>query len=284
MKRHLLLSLSLALALGGSPAALAAGDAPKIERSQWTFSGITGQFDEAQLQRGFAVYRQVCASCHSMKRVAFRNLAEPGGPNFPRDQVQALAAEYEVSGGVDDDGEPVTRPARLSDTFPTIYPNDKAARAANGGALPPDLSLIAKARGVPHPEGVLTHTLTMARDVLTGYQEGGADYLKALLTSYKDPPEGVEEKDGLYYNAAYPGNWIAMAAPLYDDLGLYGENPPVPETIDQYATDVAAFLQWAADPSHDQRKQTGWLALIYLLITAALLYITKRAVWKKVKH
>jgi len=278
------LLVAASLTVAAAAPAFAAGKGAQIERQSWSFSGITGQFDEAQLQRGFAVYRQVCASCHGLTRVAFRQLAEAGGPNFPEEEVKALAQEYEVAGPVDDDGEATTRPARLADTFPPLYPNVKAARAAHGGAYPPDLSLITKARGVPHPEGVVTHTLTMARDMVTGYQEGGADYVKALLVKYQDPPEGVEEKDGLYYNAAYPGNWIAMAPPLLDDMGLYGDNPTVPETATQYAKDVSAFLYWAADPKHDVRKQTGWLALIYLLITAVLLYITKRAIWKKVKH
>ncbi len=278
------LALAAGILAAACAPAFAAGKGAQIERTAWSFSGITGQFDEAQLQRGFAVYRQVCASCHGLSRVAFRQLSEAGGPNFPADEVKALAAEYEVKGPVDDDGEPTTRPALPADTFPPLYPNVKAARAAHNGAYPPDLSLITKARGVPHPEGVLTHTLTMAKDMLTGYQEGGADYVKALLVQYKDPPEGTEEKDGLYYNAAYPGNWIAMAQPLMDDMGLYGDNPTVPETMDQYAKDVSAFLYWAADPKHDVRKQTGWLVLLYLLITGVLLYITKRAVWKKIKH
>jgi len=274
--------LAASISVAASPA-FAAGGSAQIERQNWPFSGIFGQYDETQLQRGFQVYKEVCSACHGLTRIAFRNLSEPGGPNFPEAQVKAMAATYEIPAGPNDEGEMYTRPGRLSDKFPALYANDKAARMMNGGALPPDLSLIAKARGVPHPDGVFTHVLTMASDIATGYQEAGADYIYALLTSYKDePPEGFELQDLLYYNAAYPGNQIAMAPPLYDQGIVYEDGTEA--TVSQQAKDVSAFLQWAADPSHDQRKQMGWVALLYLIITAALLYVAKRKVWANVKH
>ncbi|MEO0729367.1 MAG: cytochrome c1, partial [Pseudomonadota bacterium] len=236
-----------------------------------------------QLQRGFQVYKEVCAACHGLTRVAFRMLAQPGGPEFDADVVKALATEYMIEDGPNDEGEMFERAARDSDYFPPIYPNKQAARVANNGAYPPDLSLITKARAIPHPPGVITHVLTMGKDILTGYQEGGADYVAALLKGYKEElPEGVEEKDGLYYNANYAGNWIAMSQPLYDESVEYTDGSP--QTVAQYSKDVSAFLMWAADPTLNQRKQMGWIALLYLLITAVLLYIAKKRVWNGVKH
>ncbi len=271
---------SLALASG----AMAAGDAPKIEKQSWPFSGILGQFDEAQLQRGFQVYREVCSSCHAISRVPFRSLAAPGGPNFPEDQVKKLAAEYEVDDLPNEAGEIEKRPARLSDTFPKLYKNDNEARSIHNGAVPPDLSLITSARGIPHAEGVITHVLTMGKEIVTGYQEGGADYLYALLTGYREePPEGFELQDGLYYNVAFPGNQYAMPNPFYGD-GQVEYADGTPGTVSNYAKDVSAFLYWAANPHHDVRKRMGWLALVYLLITTALLYISYKLVWKGVKH
>lgn len=270
------------VALTLSVSAAMAAKAPKIEKQSWPFGGIFGTYDEAQLQRGFQVYRQNCSACHSLKRIAFRNLTGPGGPNFPEDQVKALAEEYFIKAGPNDEGEMFERPGRLSDYFPPLYPNEQAARVANGGAYPPDMSLLAKARGIPHADGVITHILTMGQEVLTGYQEAGADYIYALMTNYKEPPEDFDLQDGLYYNASYPGKQIAMAQPLYEDGIEYQDGTPA--TIENQAKDISAFLMWAADPHLNERKQMGWMVMIYLLITAALLYVAKRTIWSKVKH
>ncbi|MGF1649505.1 MAG: cytochrome c1 [Hyphomicrobiaceae bacterium] len=276
-----LVVFGLAASIAGG-AAQAAGKGPEIERQTWSFSGIFGQYDQAQLQRGFQVYKEVCASCHGLTKVAFRSLGQPGGPGLTEDQVKELAASYMIQDGPNDDGEMFEREGRPSDTFPPNFPNERAARAAHNGAYPLDLSLIAKARGIPHPEGVVAHVLTMASDIVTGYQEAGADYLYALMTGYVDPPEGFELQDGLNYNAAYPGHQIAMIQPIYDDAVQYTDGTP--QTVSQHSKDVAAFLSWAADPHHDRRKQMGWIVMIYLLITTALLYVAKKRVWAGVKH
>ena len=272
---------AVAIACMTATGALAAGGEIDIKRNKWSFGGIFGHYDKAQLQRGFQVYREVCAACHELNRIAFRNLVQPGGPEFPRDAVQALAKEYEVDGLPNDDGEPTKRPAKLSDAFPPLYDNEKAARATHNGALPPDLSVMAKARGVPYVGPWYLHPWAMLKDILAGYQEGGADYLVALLTGYADPPKGVELSDGMSYNKYYPGHQIAMANPLSDGQVEYQDGTA--PTLKNYAVDVAAFLSWASDPTLNQRKQTGWIVLIYLLIMSVLLYIAKRRVWAS-KH
>lgn len=273
-----------ALAAGFSATSHAAGgEGIKIDRQKWSFSGMTGTYDSQQLQRGFGVYKEVCAACHGLSRIAFRNLAQPGGPEFNEEQVKALAASYEVPDEPDDEGEVKPRPARLADRFPPLFANEKAARAAQNGALPPDLSVIAKARGVPYTGTWYAHPFAMAKDIVTAYQEGGADYLYALLTGYKEePPKGVKVPEGMNYNAAYPGHMIAMANPLSADLGIY--NDGTPETAENYARDVAAFLSWASDPTLNQRKQMGWMVMIFLLITTVLLYVSKRRIWSGQKH
>lgn len=262
--------------------AQAAGGGVEIDRQKWSFSGITGTYDSQQLQRGFGVYKEVCSACHGLDRIAFRNLAQKGGPEFNVEQVKALAATYEVPDEPNDDGEVEPRPARLSDKFPPLFANEKAARAAQNGALPPDLSVIAKARTVAYTGTWYAHPFAMAKDIVTAYQEGGPDYLYALLTGYKDAPAGTEVPDGMNYNAAYPGHLIAMAAPLAPDLGIYSDGTP--ETVENYARDVSAFLAWTSDPTLNQRKQSGWVAMIFLLITTILLYVSKRRIWSAVKH
>lgn len=278
---HRIALIGLAACLAGG-AAQAAGKGAQIERQSWSFAGPFGSYDQAQLQRGFQVYKEVCSSCHSINRVAFRMLTQKGGPEFSEEAVKALATEYSIQDGPNDEGEMFERPARLADYFPKVFPNKQAARVANGGAYPPDLSLITKARTVPAPEGVVTHVLTMGSDMVTAYQEQGADYLYALLTSYKEPPEGFQLNEGLNYNASYPGNQIAMAQPIWEDGVEYTDGTAA--TISQQSKDVAAFLAWAADPHMEQRKQTGWVVLLYLLITAILLFIAKRRIWAGVKH
>ena len=264
---------------------LAAGGEIEIPRNSWSFSGVGGQYDKAQLQRGFQVYREVCASCHGLDRIAFRNLAEPGGPEFPIEDVKALAAEYEVDDLPNDDGEVNKRPAILADKFPPLYANEQEARSIHNGALPPDLSVIAKARGVAYVGSWYMHPFAMLWDILNGYQEGGSDYLVALLKGYKEPPAEMEISEGMAYNKYYPGHQIAMSNPFAGGDGqVEYQNPETPATVEQYSKDVAAFLSWTADPTLNQRKQIGWQVLIYLIITAALLYITKRRIWESVKH
>lgn len=261
--------------------AFAAGDAVHIERQSWSFGGFTGQFDRAQLQRGFQVYKDVCASCHGLSRVRFRNLFEPGGPEFPEEAVKALAASWpnQITDGPDDEGKMFERPALQSDPILGPFKNANAARAANGGALPPDLSLIAKARNTHYTGSVWAHPFSMLRDILAGYQEGGADYLYAMLTGYGPPPEGFSLAPGMFYNAAFPGHQIAMPEMLSkDNFVTYQDKSG---SLEQNARDVAAFLAWAADPSLNERKRMGWLVILYLIVTTGLLYVGKRRIWAK---
>ncbi len=278
-----LVAAALALSLSASGVFAAGGDI-EIKRNKWTFGGIAGHYDRNQLQRGFQVYREVCAACHGIDRIAFRNLVEKGGPEFPKDAVEALAKEYEVDALPNEDGDVEKRPAKLSDKFPPLYPNEQAARSIHNGAYPPDLSVIAKARGVAYVGSWYYHPIAMGKDIVNGYQEGGADYLYALLTGYKDPPKGKEVGDGMSYNAYYPGHQIAMANPFAGGDGQVEYQDGTPATVENYAKDVAAFLSWAADPSLNARKQIGWQVLIFLLITSILLYIAKRRVWSSTKH
>src|SRR6056300_480780 len=195
-------------------------------KTDWTFKGLFGKFDRAQLQRGYKVYKEVCASCHSMKYVSFRNLSEPGGPEFTEEQVKAIAASYEVNDGPNSEGEMFLRPAKLSDKFVMPYENVKAAQAANGGAYPPDMSVLAKAR------------------------TGGVDYIYSLLLGYEDPPSGITLDDGVYYNKFMYGNNIKMAEPLSDGLVEYSDGTTASK--EQMAKDVTTFLMWAAEPHRKQ--------------------------------
>ena len=252
---------------------------PHIERQAWSFAGIFGTYDEHQLQRGFQVFREVCASCHSAKLISFRNLAEEGGPGFSEAQVKALAAEYEV---VDPTAEGGVRPAVPADRWPSPFASDQEARDAMGGSLPPDFSVLAKARGVtdPFPTWVFNY--------FTGYQEGGADYIHALLNGYhEEAPEGFELAEGKYYNDYFPGHAIGMSPPLSDGSVTYtpGEDGvAVPETLEQYSTDVAAFMMWMAEPHLVSRKQTGFVVLLFLALFAGLMYATKRKLWAGIEH
>jgi ubiquinol-cytochrome c reductase cytochrome c1 subunit len=257
---------------------------PTIERQDWSFSGIFGQFDKAQLQRGYQVYAEVCANCHEMKRISFRNLAQNGGPEFPEEAVRALAASVQVEDGPNQEGQMYQRPGRLSDPFPGRYKNEQEARSIHNGAYPPDLSLMARARSVEYHGPLWFHPLSMLRDVLTGYQEGGADYIYALLTGYTDPPADVKLAEGMYFNRAFPGHQIAMANPFAGGDGQIAYQDGTPATVDNYARDVAAFLSWAADPKLEERKQLGWQVLAYLLVTTILLYIAKKRIWARIEH
>jgi cytochrome c1 len=250
------LGSSLGLATAGS--AWAAGEEPDVPSLSWSFEGPFGRYDDAQLQRGFRVHREVCANCHSMSLLSFRNLAQPGGPGFTEAQAKQIASEYKVQDGPNDQGEMFERPGRLSDRFPKPFPNEQAARAANGGALPPDLSVMAKARAA------------------------GTDYLHALLVGYRDPPPGVEVPAGQYYNAYFPGHLISMPPPLSDGQVEYTDGTPA--TVDQYAKDVSAFLMWAAEPKLEERKRLGFHVMSFLAIFTGLLYLTKRKIWSGLDH
>ncbi len=235
--------------------AFAAGDAPKPPEQDWTFSGPFGTYDKAALQRGYKVYSEVCAACHSMQRVHFRNLEDLG---YNEGQIKNIASNYTVMDGPDSEGEMFERPARLSDPFPSPFPNKEAAKAANG-AYPPDLSLITKARA------------------------HGADYIHALLTGYDDEAashHGVTLSEGQHWNKYMPGHIIAMAPPLSDDQVAYEDGSPT--TIEQYSRDVSHFLTWAAEPEMEDRKRLGIQVLLFLLVFTGIMYGVKKKIWSDV--
>jgi cytochrome c1 len=258
------LALAAALALAVSPPLAASAEeagnnhAPEIASQSWSFAPPFGTYDNAQLQRGFQVYKEVCASCHSMRLLSYRNLGEPGGPQFSPKAVEILASQVQVTDGPNDKGEMFQRPARPSDPFRSPFANDQLARNANNGALPPDLSVIAKAR------------------------LGGPDYLYALLTGYHAPPPGFEVAQGMHYNAAFPGHQIAMPPPLSDGIVTYSDGTK--PTIDNYARDVSAYLMWAAEPKLEERHRVGARVLIFLFVFAVIMYLAKRAVWAPLKR
>ena len=246
----------------------------KPKQMDWSFAGPFGKYDKGQLQRGLKVYTEVCSACHSMNLVAFRTLEDLG---YSEAQVKAFAANYEVEDGPNADGEMFTRKAVPSDHFPSPFPNKEAAAAANGGAAPPDFSLIAKARGVTR--GFPTFVF----DIFTQYQQGGPDYIHALLTGYQDPPEGVEVAEGTHYNPYFiAGQALAMAQPISDGQVTYDDGSP--ETLEQYSRDVSAFLMWAAEPHLEDRKRMGFMVMIFLAIFTALIYLTKKSVYANKEH
>jgi cytochrome c1 len=259
--RRFLLATAVAVT-GGLTGAVShqavAAEGVALPHESWSFDGPFGTFDRAQLQRGFQVYKEVCSSCHGLDLVAFRNLAESGGPEFSEDAVKVLAEEYEVVDGPDADGEMFTRPAKLSDRFPSPFSNDNAARASNNGSLPPDLSVIAKAR------------------------HGGADYIYGLMIGYEEAPADVELRDGMSYNAYFAGHQIAMPAPLFEEAVEYTDGSPM--TVEQYAKDISAFLTWTAEPKLEARHSMGLNVMIYLIILAGLLYAAKRRLFADVEH
>jgi ubiquinol-cytochrome c reductase cytochrome c1 subunit len=265
----------------GAPAEAAGGEPhfpiKKPELQSWTFAGPFGKFDKGQLQRGYQVYKEVCAACHSMKYVAFRNLSDEGGPGFTEDEVKSLAASFQIQDGPNDAGDMFERPGKPYDHFPSPFPNTQAAAAANGGAAPPDLSVIAKARGAPRG---LFWALT---DFFTQYQEGGPDYVHALLTGFQDPPAGVTIPEGTHYNPYFlAAASLKMPPPLSDGAVTYTDGSP--QTVDQYARDVSAFLMWTAEPHLVERKRIGFMVFIFLLAFAGLMYMTKKRVWEDVAH
>jgi len=274
-------SAAFGLLLAALPlTAQAAGERVEPPALSWSFSGPFGTFDRAQLQRGYKVFKEVCANCHAASLLKFRNLSQPGGPEFSAGQVTALAATFQVQDGPNETGEMFERPGRAADPFPSPFPNEQAARAANGGAYPLDLSVITKARtyerGFPR----------FVFDMFTQYQEQGPDYVAALLTGYKDPPpEGVTLLPGQYYNTYMPGHLIAMPNVLNDGQVEYPKGPDgqpqFPETAKQYAKDVTSFLMWAAEPHLEARKRIGMQVMLFLLLFGGLLYYTKKKVWSR---
>ena len=232
----------------------AAGEEPvKVD---WSFKGITGKFDRSSLQRGYQVYNEVCASCHSMNLLSYRNLGEKGGPEFSVDQVKAIAANFEVTDGPNSEGEMFTRPGRPSDKFVSPYQNVQAAMAANGGAYPPDMSVLVKAR------------------------KGGADYIYSVLIGYEEAPAGFELEDGVYYNKYMYGNKIKMAKPLAEGLVSYADGTEATES--QMAMDVTTFLTWASEPHLEARHQTGLKVIMYLIILTILVYFSMRRLWSRI--
>jgi cytochrome c1 len=276
-RRSIVLAFAFAAilpALGARMAAAQEADAPP--RQHWSFHGPFGTYDTAQLQRGFKIYREVCSSCHSLKLLAFRNLADPGGPAFTEAQAASIAAEFQVTDGPNDAGEMFQRPGKIADRFPPPFPNDQAARHANGGGLPPDMSVLAKARS--YEAGFPWFIF----DAFTQYQEDGPDYIHAILNGYEDPPAGFTLPPGGQYNKYFPGHAIAMPKPLSDGQVEYTDGTPA--TVDQYGKDVAAFLMWAAEPTLDARKRLGFQVFVFLIVLTGLLYFTKKRVWYAVKH
>ncbi len=282
LRRSIIVSGLLVMSFAHNQSFAAGGSSVHIDHQKWTFNGFFGYYDKAQLQRGYQVYKEVCASCHGLKYLSYRNLSQEGGPGFTEAQVKALAAEAEVVDGPNDDGEMFERPGKPSDRFVSPFANDKAARAANGGALPPDLSVIAKARNVHNKTKWYLEPTVWAKDITSGYQEGGADYLYALLTGYVDAPKGYKMNEGMNYNKYFPGHQIAMASPLSDGVVEYSDGSP--QTISQYSKDVSAFLMWTADPKLEARKTMGFRVLIYLAVLAVILFLAKKKVWSRVKH
>ena len=228
----------------------------KLLEVDWSFKGITGKFDRSSLQRGYQVYTEVCASCHSMNLVSYRNLGEPGGPEFSVDQVKAIAANFEVEDGPNADGDMFTRPGRPSDKFVSPYPNVQAATAANGGAYPPDMSVLVKAR------------------------KGGSDYIYSVLMGYEDPPAGFELEDGVYYNKYMDGKKIKMSNPLSEGIVTYSDGTAATEA--QMAKDVTTFLTWTAEPHLETRHKMGVKVLIFLTIFSLLVYLSMKRIWSRI--
>lgn len=274
MKRFILALTLAGFAAASSP--VSAEDAhgtPQPPRVKWSFSGPFGKFDQAQLQRGFKIYREVCASCHSMSMVAFRNLADAGGPGFSVAQAAAVAAEYKIK-DLDDKGEAVERTGRPADYFPSPFANDLVAQSANGGVAPPDFSTLAKAR--TYERGFPWFIF----DIFTQYQEQGPDYIVALLHGYVDAPKDFPLPPGGNYNTYFPGHSIAMPPPL--QAGQVTFDDAAPQTLDQYSRDVAAFMMWASEPHMVARKRLGFQVMFFLIVFAGLMYFTKKKVWSAV--
>ncbi len=255
--KNFLKIFSLIILLSGFSLSTQAAEKVEYLKTDWSFKGLFGKFDRAALQRGYQVYTEVCSSCHSMKYLSYRNLAEEGGPEFTIDQAKAIAASFEVKDGPNSDGDMFTRPGRLSDKFVMPYDNVQAAQAANGGAYPPDMSVLVKARG------------------------GGVDYIYSLLQGYEDPPAGVTLDDGVYYNKYMYGNKIKMANQLSDGLVEYSDGTT--STIEQMSKDVTTFLMWSAEPHLESRHRMGFKAIVYLIILTTLVYFSMKKIWSRIE-
>ncbi|MDA9663949.1 cytochrome c1 [Candidatus Pelagibacter sp.] len=256
MKNILKISCSIIFLLAGT---FSVNAAEKVDllKTDWSFKGLFGKFDRGALQRGYQVYSEVCAGCHSMKYLSYRNLSEPGGPEFSEEQAKTIAASFEVTDGPNNDGEMFVRPAKLSDKFVMPFENIKAAQAANGGAYPPDMSVLAKARS------------------------GGVDYIYSVLLGYEDPPSGVTLDEGVYYNKYMYGNNIKMSQPLMDDAVEYSDGTKATE--EQMAKDVTTFLMWAAEPHLEARHKMGFKAILYLTILTILVYFSMKRIWSRIE-
>ncbi len=256
MLRNLSVLTALALCVFLNTAASARADETEHPKQlAWPFNGMTGYVDKAAAQRGFQVYSNICSNCHSMNRIAYRNLLDIG---FSENEVKALAASKLVA-DFDDKGQAIMRPGKLSDNLVAPFPNEDAARAAHDGAYPPDLSLIVKAR------------------------HGGGDYVYSILTGFTTAPADEKPVANKYYNPYYPNHWISMPPPLASE-GMVTYQDGTPATVDQMAKDVVVYLQWAAEPEMEARKQLGLKVLIFLGIFTTLLYLAKRRIWRNVKH
>ncbi len=251
MRRGFLAAAALIGAIcAASLSSRAAEQMPPLPHQEWSFLGVFGTYDRASAQRGFQVYKEVCSACHPVKHLFFRDLAELG---YSEDEVKAIAASYQVTDGPNDQGEMYQRPGRPSDPIPGPFPNDQAARAANNGALPPDLSMIVKAR------------------------EGGPDYIFGLLNGYKEPPAGFKLLTGMSYNEYFPGHQIAMPPPLSEGAVTFADGTPA--TVPQMAHDVVTFLTWAAEPNLEPRHRTGFKVVMFLVVAAGIFYAAKRKIW-----
>ena len=255
--RNLIRTISLVIIFFGIQ--LSSNAAEKVEylKTDWSFKGPFGKFDRAALQRGYQVYKEVCSSCHSMKYLSYRNLSQKGGPEFTEAQAKAIAASFEVKDGPNADGEMFMRPGRLSDKFVMPYENEKAAQAANGGAYPPDMTVLVKARG------------------------GGVDYIYSLLQGYEDPPAGFSLDDGVYYNKYMYGNKIKMSNQLADGLVEYSDGTNA--TVEQMSKDVTTFLMWTAEPHLESRHRMGFKAIVYLIILTILVYFSMKKIWSRIE-
>ncbi len=250
------ISLAFFLIFASITPSLSAGSGGELLKVDWSFKGLTGKFDRASLQRGFQVYKEVCSSCHSMQYLSYRNLGESGGPEFSVEEVKAIAASIEIDDGPDSQGEMFTRPGRPSDKFKSPYPNVNASIAANGGAYPPDMSVLVKAR------------------------PGGSNYIYSVLMGYDETPAGMILDDGVYYNKYMIGNKIKMSAPLSEGIIEYSDVTEA--SVDQMAKDVTTFLSWAAEPELEERHKTGVKVIIYLILLTILVYLSMKKIWSRI--
>jgi ubiquinol-cytochrome c reductase cytochrome b/c1 subunit len=275
IKHRTLIAATLAGALFALsvPAFAQEHEQPQPPRVKWSFAGPFGKYDEAQLQRGFKIYKEVCSTCHSLEMLSFGNLADAGGPGYSPEQAAAVAAEYKIK-DLDDKGQPIERAGRLADHFPSPFPN-AAAAAANYGVAPPDMSTLAKARS--YSRGFPWFVF----DMFTQYQEQGPDYIAALLKGYVDAPKDFKLPQGGNYNEYFPGHVIAMPPPLQPGQVTFDDGAP--QTLEQYSKDISAFLMWAAEPHMVARKRIGFQVMIFLIVLAGLMYFTKKKVWHEVE-